>query len=180
MNYTLTKIKTFTGHEGHGLNAVICRNGKPICFVLDDANGGEVEYDFRNPEQNPRSFQRTTAEDAKREEIDMGDYLLSQLDDAARQELDEHQKSVQSYSPNLNVDMWRRHTAIEHWVNVQVDNHINKKRFDRMAKKKTLFRLQGDEEDVWRTLKLPYSDPRAKQFLDQKYAGKVVAIYGVQ
>lgn len=45
MNIELKKVKTFRGHEGHGLNAEIWVDGVRTAFVLDDASGS-IFYDF--------------------------------------------------------------------------------------------------------------------------------------
>lgn len=46
--YTLKSVKTFIGREGHGFNAVLCRDGKPVADVLDDASGGPVDFHWRD------------------------------------------------------------------------------------------------------------------------------------
>jgi len=43
--YTVRKIKTFRGHEGEGFNAELCRDGKKICDVIDEGNGGEIYFE---------------------------------------------------------------------------------------------------------------------------------------
>lgn len=46
--YTLKSVKTFIGREGHGFNAVLCRDGKPVADVRDDASGGPVDFHWRD------------------------------------------------------------------------------------------------------------------------------------
>lgn len=41
--------------------------------------------------------------------------------------------------------------------------------------KETLFRLDGDQEGTWRTVKAPF-DPKVKSYLDKKYGDKVQEI----
>ncbi|MFA5366657.1 MAG: hypothetical protein WC333_02135 [Dehalococcoidia bacterium] len=52
----LKKIKTFRGMEGYGLNADLYINGVKCYFVLDEGNGGEIDF---QPElyQNPKAEQ---------------------------------------------------------------------------------------------------------------------------
>jgi hypothetical protein len=178
--YAVTKIKTFNGREGQGLNATITKNGKAICFVMDDASGGEVDYDYRNPLQNAASFHATTREMAEAAEHDLGEYCISVLSADELLEIDGYIANAKaSYAPELNVEMRRRGDAVERWVNKTVDAHSNKKRMDRIAKKKTLFRCAGDKPDEYRTLKVPYG-PDVQAWLDKKYPNKVVEIYGVK
>ena len=53
--FTLTKVKTFIGNEGHGLNAEITMDGKPVAFVLDEANGGMIQVDWFSVQGRLRS-----------------------------------------------------------------------------------------------------------------------------
>ena len=45
MNIELKKVKTFRGHEGHGLNAEVWVDGVKTAYVVDDASGS-ICYDF--------------------------------------------------------------------------------------------------------------------------------------
>lgn len=177
--YAVIKVKTFQGMEGQGLNAVVVSGSRPICFVLDDAHGGEVEFDFRNPEQSPRSYQSTTAESAKREEKAFGDFCLNWY--ASSGEKARHDEElVKMGIARKDLRPATAQEAMETWVNQQVDEIINKRRFDRAAKTSTLFRLQGDKPGEWRVIrKHPYC-PQIQAWLDKKYPGKVAEIYGAQ
>lgn len=177
--YTLTKIKTFNGREGQGLNATICKDGKPVCYVLDDASGGEVEFDYRNPGQTRASFEATTREAAQTAERELGEFCLAAIPAKERAEIEASAaKAKATYAPELKVEMRVRADAINHWVNSLVDAHSNKKRLDRVAKTKTLFRVEGDSTDSYRTIKRPY-DAAVQGYLDREYPGKVVEIWGV-
>lgn len=44
--YTVRKFKSFRGMEGYGFNAELVRDGKPVAFVIDDANGGEYRFEW--------------------------------------------------------------------------------------------------------------------------------------
>lgn len=46
--YTVKGIKTFIGMEGEGFNATLCRDGKPVAFVIDDASGGMMDFQWRD------------------------------------------------------------------------------------------------------------------------------------
>jgi hypothetical protein len=45
-NYSVKGIKTFMGMEGQGFNATLCRGTKQVALVIDDASGGEVEFQW--------------------------------------------------------------------------------------------------------------------------------------
>jgi hypothetical protein len=48
---TLKNAKTFIGREGYGLNATIYVDGIKTAFIMDDAGGGEPDYDIFNQEK---------------------------------------------------------------------------------------------------------------------------------
>jgi hypothetical protein len=142
--YTITKIKTFRGMEGYGLNATICRNGKPVAFVMDEGCGGETMIDFTNPLQNGRSYE-ASKNTWKGEETAFHQFCVAWAKTQDREVPEEER--IPAY---LAID----------WVNHQVDEYQNKKRFDRLA-----------------TIKKPYC-PEIQAFLDKKYPAQVETIYG--
>lgn len=167
--YSLSKIKTFTGMEGYGLNATILKDGKPIAFVMDDATGGEVDIDFTNPGQTAKSFQQHHAT-AKAEFALCAAFCRAWYEQSGGAAHD-----IAQFGADFDSD---DRYVIEAWVNHTVDQIQNDKRLARVAKTKTLFRVEGDSADEWRTLGSPYS-PKVQAWLDQKYPSKIVAIYGV-
>lgn len=174
--YALTKIRTFLGREGYGLNAVITRDGKPVAFVMDDASGGEVEVDFTNPLQNARSYEASKGT-SKIEEREAHAFALDwlttspQAEHARQQEKELAAMYPESHRAPSGAD------ALNSWINFMVDEHESKKRLDRAAKKTTLFRVKGDAPDQWRTLKnAPYS-PAVQQFLDNKFGSSLQRVY---
>lgn len=46
--YSVSKVKTFRGREGYGFNAELQRGGKPIAFVIDEANGGMYHFEWND------------------------------------------------------------------------------------------------------------------------------------
>lgn len=46
--YEVRGIKTFVGMEGHGYNATLYRDGKAVCFIIDDASGGPVTFEWKD------------------------------------------------------------------------------------------------------------------------------------
>jgi len=54
--YSVKSIKRFIGMEGYGFNANLYLNNNKIAFVYDDASGGEINFQFENP-QLEKDFQ---------------------------------------------------------------------------------------------------------------------------
>ena len=165
--YTLTKIKTFLGMEGHGLNATVCKNGKAVAFALDDASGGELRVDFKRDEQGHA------------DEREFGDFCIAWQDSKGglSEARESYIKSISASHPSVKPDLMRRNYAVEDWINETVDEMKNKQRFDRLSKKKTLFRLKGSSAEEWRTLAAPYS-PAIQAQLDRKYPNQIEQIWG--
>jgi len=44
--YSVRKVKTFRGREGHGFNAELLCDNIPVAFVMDEANGGTYHYEW--------------------------------------------------------------------------------------------------------------------------------------
>lgn len=174
--YTLSKIKTFNGHEGQGLNATLLKDGKPVAFILDDANGGEVDFDFRNPGQNAKSYEQHKGS-AQAEEQAFAAFALNWYTEVY---VKTREAAVFAERYGHDTTAPTEQCAMEMWVADVVDAIDTKRQLDRMAKKKTLFRIKGESyaEGEYRTIKEPYS-PRVQQYLDKKYPGQVEAIYGV-
>lgn len=174
--YAITKIRTFQGREGYGLNATITRDGKPIAFVLDDANGGEMRIDFRNPGQTPKSFHGTTTQSATEAEKVFFDFARQWWNTApeAQAVREQHADLLRKY-PNSGRGEPTGFGCACDWINTMVDHA----RFVKMAQKKTLFRLKDDQPGTWRALSGGAYNAEAQKYLDQKFPGKVAEIFGV-
>jgi hypothetical protein len=44
--YSVAKLKTFIGMEGHGFNVDLLLDGKKVAFVRDDADGGPLAFEW--------------------------------------------------------------------------------------------------------------------------------------
>jgi len=44
--YTVRDVKTFRGMEGEGYNATLCRDGRKVAYVIDDATGGDIHIQW--------------------------------------------------------------------------------------------------------------------------------------
>jgi hypothetical protein len=177
--YALAGVKSFRGMEGYGLNATLTRDGQKVAFILDEGNGGCVRFDFRNPGQSPKTIvDRAVAE---QQEADFAGYCrewyrdcgLEQHDREESDRMNAGQENPTPFIPSASYMM-------EMWVARHADQIETKRRLDRLAKKKTLFRLVGQNYDdgAWLTITAPY-DAKVQAYLDKKYPGKVAEIYGI-
>jgi hypothetical protein len=139
--YTVRSVKTFTGMEGPGFNAMLCRDGKPVAFVIDDANGGCLHFQW-----NSRAEEM--ALEAACKQMPPTDFEGMSI----------------AYNPDMLLSRL-------------VDRHENDKRLKRIARKKTLFRVKGDDPEEWRTLNVV--GEKAAQYLARKYGEQIEAIYGL-
>lgn len=168
--YSLTKIKTFIGMEGHGLNAVILKNGKPICFVMDDASGGEVRFDFTNPGQSAKSYEQhckgARAEEEAFAAFANAWYVASGEDVRARAEWAEMAGGI-PFQPTFLDTM-------NAWVNRLVEEEVSRRTLKRKCAKSTLFRIPGTtyRDGEYHVVKAPF-EPRVKAHLVQKYGPEV-------
>jgi len=162
MNYEVKNVKSFRGHEGHGYNASLYRDGNKVALIIDDANGGEVQaewVDSMAPRQSVQSInykgesyvQRCTPEEAilvefmKGKKVDLGQGL-GEVD--------------------LDIGMF---------VGQLLDAYENDKRFKKICKTKTLFQVKGDKKDEYRTVPQPYSK-KVKDYIVGKYGDQVEVI----
>jgi hypothetical protein len=138
--YSVRKVKTFIGMEGEGFNATLCRDGKPIATVIDDASGGCIDFRWI-----------VAAEETALE--------------AVWQQIPPTQ--FEGMSVTFNADTL---------VCCLVDQYLNDKRLKRIAKKKTLFRVKGDDPEEWRTLNIV--GDKASKYLASKYGEQLETVYG--
>lgn len=170
-NYTITKVKQFRGREGYGLNATILKDGKPIAFVLDQADGGDVQFDFTNPGQNAKSYAMHSP-GARAEEAAFIEFCQKWwTESGADKEWAEEFAKVggsrwreSETSPRLIMDRW-------------VSSLVDAEKFNRMSKKNTLFRLKGDSRGMWRKVNIPAGTPEAAAWIAaQKNVEEVWAV----
>lgn len=185
MTYTLAKIKSFLGNEGHGLNATICRDGKPIAFVLDDANGGPIQVDFRNPLQNVASYEASKATHPAAESACLA-WALNWLrtDPGAERSRKQHAELAATYGAGTErTEREQSWSALEDWINTTADDLLLAKKqaaqLNRWAKTQTVFRLKGDPAGEYRTVGKPVQTPGVVAALTQKYGDQIEMIHGV-
>jgi hypothetical protein len=138
--YTVRNVKTFIGMEGQGFNATLCRDGKPIAFVIDDANGGCFHFQWNSRDE---------------------------------------EKSLESVCKELPPTQFEGMTITynpDMLLTRLIDEHLNGKRLERIAKGKTLFRVKGDDPEEWRTLNIV--GDKAAKYLASRYGEKLETVYG--
>lgn len=160
--YTITKYKRFMGTDGHGFNATLCRDGKPVANMIDSGCGGCIDYswlDFHAPrvdvpwldwEDKPITI-RATPEEALLYEECRGKTWTSNFKGM--------ESKVFKYDP-------------DYLVGQLINDHENTRRFKTMCKSKTLVAFRGDPEGEYRVFKVPFS-PRVKQELQARYGDKI-------
>jgi len=118
---TLKKIKTFIGHEGYGLNADLYLDGVKVAFVLDDANGGEVDHQFIDKASEDRvwAFIKSIPDDDDAKEMRTSDYWMK------------YPKAIETHK-------------LDALINEFVDNYQNDKKLNRLRKTKVLWNKPTD------------------------------------
>ena len=148
--YSLRKVKTFEGRDGHGLNAELLRDGKPVAFILDEGCGGEMRFRW-NDQLHGES-----------KESDLWDAFIAgekaKLDDTKK---DEYGITEAGYMEGAA------------WVNRKVDDLENDKRFRRMCKTKIVFqigaKIGGPDFQTVKGLQF-------RAHVEKKYAGQKLRI----
>jgi len=170
--FGLAKVKTFNGIDGVGLNAEITMDGKTVCTVIDEGNGGQVHLDWYRLEGKTR--ERGNA-DAR---LKLVAYLRDRYEAAggdAAYEL--RMKADGCWFEGCAMSKRPDDDLIEDWVNTIVDEMEMMKRLKRLARTKTVFRLKGEPTTSLRTLSVPLSDPRAMPELRRVYGDKLEFVF---
>ena len=168
MQYQIKAFKSFRGMEGKGYNATLCRDGKPVAFVIDEGNGGEVNFhweDFKAPRVDVivRHYQThaPTQYLGTPEEALFAAYVMA---------LPQYEFYGKSYH-NFDTAMGELVQKVE-----------TEKQYIRWCKTSTVFHVKGDKEGEFRTMKMVYS-PKAKAVIIAKYGNQIDEIlnekYGV-
>jgi len=157
--YQVKNVKTFRGREGQGFNATLYCDGKKVAQVDDSANGGCYDWHWLDWQANkvPVTFKNYNGSEYTRNATPNEAAFIEFLKSKG---LDGEFEFEDSY------------------VNELVCEFIKMRDYKRWCKKETLFRLKSEkyEDGAWRTLKVPFSDPRAKKYLQDKYGDDVQEI----
>ena len=147
--YKVTKVKTFKGREGEGFNADLLKDGKKVAEVINDASGGEVDFhwlDFKSPSAFVNNW--------------VG-YQGQPTDIRCTPEEASFYEFLRGKAWDIGAGIGRASEMVQHdpqsYVGVLVDKFLNDKRFRRLCKTQTLFRLTGDEEGTWHVIKIKFT-----------------------
>ncbi len=164
MSYTVNGVKTFRGHDGQGYNASLLRDGKKVAFITNLADGGEIQIDWL---------------DVKKTRVEIVHIGTYDRQEHRYQGTPEEKLVMEFIADKTYVCTFdgqvKRHNA-ETFVDELVCDFLDRKRFDRLSRTKTLFRLVGDDIDKWRTIAKPY-DENVQAWLDKTYGDKLEKIY---
>jgi hypothetical protein len=139
LNFELKKYHKNIGHEGEGFYCDLWMEGKLIAHVIDEGNGGSPLFQWENR-----------------------DAMVKLLDHIKT--LPEKVYPPSKFSPELRIP-----ADTETFIWDLVNEHIVRKKCQRSAKTKTLFRLKSDQgTDVeYRTIAMPYSEQLATKMRKQ-------------
>lgn len=138
--YTIKNLKTWNGMDWGGYTCVVMKDGRQVCDVLEEGNGGEPRFIWQG------GWEGKDAMAMKEHCRKLGKYP-QRADDPCKIELD-----------------WDCALFVEHLVS----EYEVEKRLRRLCKTKTLIRLKGDEEDAYRQYTVGYS-PAVAQKIREKH-----------
>ena len=147
---TLKKIKTFIGHEGYGLNAELFLDGVKVAFILDDANGGDVDYQFTDKASEDRvwAFVKSTPDDEYTKGMRTQEYWMK------------YPKAIETHK-------------LDTLINEFVDNFQQEKRLNRLRKNNVVFTTPDCKEGQFYQLKHNGFIDKAKENVLTKHPNAV-------
>lgn len=169
--FNLAKVKTFLGRQGHGLNAEITMDGKPVAVVLDEANGGVVRITWFTAQGRERRRGNEQARTA------LLQYARSEYETRGGDLAHEARcKDRGLWFEGCGLASRSDDDMIEHWVNEEFERSVTLRNLKRWSRSKTMFRLKSDKEGEYRSLTKPYA-PGAVAFLRNKYGDALAFVF---
>lgn len=142
--WTITGLKFFRGNEGDGFNAKLLKDGKPVVFVIDDANGGCYDYEPIDKEWKEK---------------------LDALVELRRADLSD-KDDENGFNERKSFDMdWLVSNMTSKWEFEQ--------KIRRAIKKKICFQLPEDGDKQFSSFSRPYT-PETKAMVLKKYPTAVI------
>ena len=155
-DYSVKNVKSLRGREGIGFNSSLYRDGKRVATVDDPANGGPLDWHWLDWKEGKvpvtfKSYQgKEYTRNATPEEAKFVEMLVAEGKDGEFEFEDS-------------------------FVFGLVEKYEEEKQYRKWCRTMTCFRLKGDEEGTWRTIKYKY-DTRIAMHLKQKHGDKLVEI----
>lgn len=145
--FEIKKFKSFIGNEGHGFNADLYMDGQKACFVLDDASGGGMQYQWVN-----RDFEKKFRE-----------YIKALPVEPLKPDAEDWEKKAWPNGREVSDDCF---------MGALVDRHETFARLSRKAKKSIVFSLPKNKKGEYYSVNLPFSpENKAKLLANPKNAG---------
>lgn len=142
--FELKGLKWFRGMEGDGFNVTVLKDGKKLAFVMDDARGGEYDYEF-------------VSEAAEKE--------LKAIVEAKRLEI----PAAKMFHGTPDRDLF----SMDSMICDMCSAFDFEKKMRRATKTKTVFLTPDLSEGEARVINRPY-DPTVGEGLRKKYPGVVI------
>lgn len=145
--FEVKKFKSFIGNEGHGFNAELWMDGKKACFVIDEASGGEYQFQWVN-----RDFEKQ-----------FGDYVKSLPVEPLDEDAEDWEKKLYPNGREWSEDVF---------MAMLTDLHQSFASLKRKAAKSTLFVLPNCQKGAYYSSNLPFSpENKARILSSPKNAG---------
>jgi hypothetical protein len=177
MSYEVKGVKTLNTDDGFAYSATLYRDGIKVAVVNHDGFGGEpmihwddykqsrVTVDWVNDDGNPFQIERCTPEEAKLYEFLRG-------------------KTWTMEDCGEKFEGKKFQVGLAHYIDELVTDFDNDKRFKRMCKNSTLYRLKGSDKGSWTAISTPFTQKmkdelvakhgdKLEEILNERYGGVV-------
>lgn len=172
--YTVRKVKTFLGHEGHGFNAELIKDGQPVAFVMNAADGGPCDFEWYD-NGRPRSAAEVLNPPVRHM------VEVTNPNNGHKYRVSPEEAAFLDHTKDMVYDMLGHdnqplHMGIDGYIEELVVTHSERKRLERACKTKTVFRLKAQRKGDYYTLNAPYT-PQVHAHLVSKYGDQLEIVY---
>lgn len=180
MSYEVRAVKGFMGEDCPGYNATLFRDGKKVAFVICHGNGGEDTVEWEDAGKVKMVDGKiVTVGAAPRVEVPTTDYKGEPMTMRCTPEEAMLLEFLKGKTMDCGEGLGTLEMTIPLFVSSLVDDYENAKRtqarIKRACKAKTLFRVKGDKNGLYREVSMPFSK-RVKDFIVGKYGDQVEVI----
>ena len=154
--YSVKKVKTFRGMEGHGYNADLYRDGKKIAFVMEEGCGGEPTFEW---------------EDHSKPQVDIN--IIGHNDQPITYQGTPEEKLFVELANSQSYTFFG-HTGRKNGA-ILMDDILENFKLKKTCKTKTAFRLTTDGEDSYHVIKESFS-PDLRAWLVQEHGADLIEI----
>lgn len=160
MSYEVKGVKGFMGRDCPGYNATLYRDGVKIATVVNDGSGGEERIDWEDagrPKMVDGKYVMVGA--APRVEVQTINYKGEPWTMRCTPEEAKLLEFIKGKTYKMPEDLGGKEEpmSVGMFIALLVEAFENTKRFKRLCKTQTLFRIKGDKEGSYRVIKAPYS-----------------------